>query len=99
PDAILLDVLMPEMSGLEVMRRLREASNMPIILVTAKDGEMDKVRGLELGADDYVVKPFRPEEVGARIRAVLRRVKGAATQERVLHAGNVQIDLTRRLVF
>ncbi|GIW17420.1 response regulator transcription factor [Tepidiforma sp.] len=97
PDAIVLDIMMPGISGLEVMRRLRERSNVPIILVTAKDKDSDKVRGLELGADDYVVKPFNPDELGARIRAVLRRAV-AAEVDRVVRAGNVEIDLNRRLV-
>ncbi len=97
PDVVLLDILMPEITGLEVMRRLRERSNTPVILVTAKDKDADKVRGLELGADDYVVKPFSPEELGARIRAVLRRGLGQHA-ERVVRVGNIEIDLTRRLV-
>jgi two-component system KDP operon response regulator KdpE len=97
PDAILLDIVMPEITGLELMRRIRERANTPIILVTAKDKDQDKVRGLELGADDYIVKPFSLEELGARIRAVLRRSSGQDT-ERVVKAGTVEIDLTRRLV-
>lgn len=97
PDCVLLDVVMPEITGLEVMRRIRERSNTPIILVTAKDKDADKVRGLELGADDYIVKPFSLDELGARIRAVLRRTTGQDT-ERVVRAANVEIDLTRRLV-
>ena len=97
PDVVLLDVVMPEITGLEVMRRIRERTNTPIILVTAKDKDADKVRGLELGADDYIVKPFSLEELGARIRAVLRRTSGQDS-ERVVRAGEVEIDLTRRLV-
>ncbi len=97
PDAVVLDIMMPGLSGLEVMRRLRERSNVPIILVTAKDKDSDKVRGLELGADDYVVKPFNPDELGARIRAVLRRML-AQDVERVVRAGSLEIDLARRLV-
>src|SRR5688572_2429483 len=73
PDIVILDIIMPDMSGLEVMRRLRERSGVPVILLTAKDHYEDKVRGLEMGADDYVVKPFNPEELTARVRAVLRR--------------------------
>jgi len=98
PDIVLLDIIMPDMTGLEVMRRIREQSNAPVILLTAKDGDKDKVRGLELGADDYIVKPFSPEELAARIRAVLRRATGAATLERVVCAGDVEIDLERRQV-
>ena len=98
PDIVLLDVVMPEMTGLEVMRRLREQSNAPVILVTAKDTDSDKVRGLELGADDYIVKPFSPDELAARIRAVLRRSLGAASTGRLVRAGGVEIDLDRRMV-
>jgi DNA-binding response OmpR family regulator len=98
PDIVLLDIVMPEMTGLEVMRKLREQSNAPVILVTAKDTDSDKVRGLELGADDYIVKPFSPDELGARIRAVLRRSLGAGISERMVRAGDVEIDLDRRLV-
>jgi DNA-binding response OmpR family regulator len=67
PDIVLLDIVMPEMTGLEVMRKLREQSNSPVILVTAKDTDSDKVRGLELGADDYIVKPFSPDELGGGV--------------------------------
>jgi two-component system KDP operon response regulator KdpE len=98
PDIVLLDIIMPDMTGLEVMRRIREQSNSPVILVTAKDGDKDKVKGLEQGADDYIVKPFSPDELGARIRAVLRRTSGAATTERIVCAGEVEIDLERRQV-
>jgi two-component system, OmpR family, KDP operon response regulator KdpE len=98
PDIVLLDIVMPEMTGLEVMRKLREQSNAPVILVTAKDTDSDKVRGLELGADDYIVKPFSPDELGARIRAVLRRSIGVSGSERMVRAGEVEIDLDRRLV-
>ncbi len=73
-DLVLLDLMLPGMSGTEVCRNLRQRSNVPIIMVTAKDGEVDKVVGLELGADDYVTKPFSSRELVARIRAVLRRI-------------------------
>lgn len=98
PDAVLLDVIMPEMTGLEVMRRIREQMNVPIIMVTAKDSDQDKVRGLEMGADDYIVKPFSPEEMGARIRAVLRRALGNQNTERVIKVQDVEIDLNRRIM-
>lgn len=101
PDVLLLDIMMPDMTGIEVMRRLRGLrgmSNMPILLITGKDSDADKVAGLELGADDYIVKPFSPEELAARVRAVLRRSIGTQDTERVLQAGNIEIDLTRRLV-
>lgn len=97
PDAVVLDIMMPGISGLEVMRRLRERSNTPVILVTARDKDTDKIRGLEMGADDYIVKPFNPDELGARIRAVLRRVLGQDV-DRVVRAGELEVDLTRRIV-
>lgn len=98
PDIALLDIVMPEMSGLEVMRRLRERSSIPVILLTAKGSESDKVRGLELGADDYLAKPFSPDELSARVRAVLRRSVGSSSTENVVHVGEVEVDLNRRLV-
>jgi two-component system, OmpR family, KDP operon response regulator KdpE len=98
PDVVLLDVIMPEMTGLEAMRRIREQMNVPIIMVTAKDSDADKVRGLEMGADDYIVKPFSPEELSARIRAVLRRAVGNQAVDRVINVQDVEIDLNRRLV-
>src|SRR5262245_59677730 len=98
PDIALLDIVMPEMTGLELMRKLRERSALPIILLTAKGGEADKVRGLELGADDYIAKPFSPDELSARVRAVLRRAVGGSAAENIVHSGNVEVDLNRRLV-
>jgi DNA-binding response OmpR family regulator len=98
PDIALLDIVMPEMSGLELMRRLRERSPLPIILLTAKGSESDKVRGLELGADDYLAKPFSPDELSARVRAVLRRSTGSSSPDNIVRAGDVEIDLNRRLV-
>jgi two-component system KDP operon response regulator KdpE len=96
PDIVLLDIVMPGIDGLEVMRQIRERWNTPIILLTAKERDADKIRGLQLGADDYVVKPFSPEELGARIRAVLRRGAGKMG-ERKVKAGEVEIDLGRRI--
>jgi two-component system KDP operon response regulator KdpE len=98
PDIAVLDIVMPDMSGLEVMRKLRERTSIPIILLTAKDNDADKVRGLEMGADDYLVKPFNPEELSARVRAVLRRSVGLSNTENLVRAGDVEIDLNRRLV-
>src|SRR2546430_13769450 len=69
PDVIVLDIVLPAMSGLEVMRRIRERTHIPIILLTARDRDEDKIRGLEVGADDYLVKPFNPDELSARVRA------------------------------
>ncbi len=98
PDIVLLDIVMPDMTGLEVMRRLRERTNTPVILLTAKGSDADKVRGLEMGADDYLAKPFSPEELSARVRAVLRRAVGSSGLENVVRAGEVEVDLNRRLV-
>jgi two-component system response regulator RegX3 len=98
-DIVLLDLMLPEMSGTEVCRELRQRSRVPIIMVTARDSEIDKVVGLELGADDYVTKPYSPRELVARIRAVLRRqstetVDSSAT----LAAGPVRMDVERHVV-
>jgi two-component system KDP operon response regulator KdpE len=99
PDLVLLDVMMPGMNGFELMRELREVARVPIIMVTAKDRDADKVRGLEFGADDYIVKPFSVEELGARVRAVLRRFhSNDASDERIVKAGHVAVDLGRRVV-
>jgi two-component system KDP operon response regulator KdpE len=99
PDIVILDIVMPDMSGLEVMRRLRERMAVPVILLTAKDHDEDKVRGLELGADDYLVKPFNPEELSARVRAVLRRgFRPSAGSEHLVRVANIEIDLNSRLV-
>jgi two-component system response regulator RegX3 len=98
-DLVLLDLMLPGMAGTEVCRNLRQRSAVPIIMVTAKDGEVDKVVGLELGADDYVTKPFSSRELVARIRAVLRR--GGEPEElspSVVEAGPVRIDVERHLV-
>ncbi len=98
PDIAVLDIMMPGASGIELMQRLRAQRRLPVILLTAKDSEYDKVRGLESGADDYLSKPFSPEELSARLRAVLRRTAPAAQREHVFRNGDVEIDLTRRLV-
>ena len=99
PDLIVLDLMLPGISGYEVMRHLQEHSRTPVILLTARGHGSDKVRGLELGADDYVVKPFNPEELTARVRAVLRRaprpVHAAGAR---LRLRGIEIDLERRLV-
>ena len=98
-DIVLLDLMLPGLSGTEVCRQLRQISNVPIIMVSAKDTEVDKVVGLELGADDYVTKPYSPRELVARIRAVLRR--GTADTEDdlgSLEAAKVRMDVDRHLV-
>lgn len=98
-DLVLLDLMLPGISGTEVCRTLRQRSTVPIIMVTAKDGEVDKVVGLELGADDYVTKPFSSRELVARIRAVLRR-RGEPEEmlPSILEAGPVRIDVDRHVV-
>jgi two-component system response regulator RegX3 len=99
-DIVLLDVMLPEMSGTEVCRALRARSGVPIIMVTARDSEIDKVVGLELGADDYVTKPYSPRELVARIRAVLRRQspEQADAAGATLSAGPVRMDVERHVV-
>jgi two-component system, OmpR family, alkaline phosphatase synthesis response regulator PhoP len=91
PDLIILDLMLPKMDGREVCRRIRETANTPIIMLTARDEETDKLLGLELGADDYITKPFSPREVTARVRAVLRR--GSRETVEVVRAGDLTIDL------
>ena len=95
PDLVLLDLMLPELSGVEVCRILRAESGVPIIMLTAKDAEVDKVVGLELGADDYVTKPFSLRELTARIRAIFRRAEQAAVAEAppLVDLGQVQVDL------
>jgi len=99
PDLILLDIMMPDMDGWEVCRRLRELSDVPILFLTAKDDTRDLVRGLELGADDYITKPYDNEALIARIKAHLRRVpKAAVSEELVFDGGNVRINFISREV-
>ena len=98
-DLVLLDLMLPGLSGTEVCKQLRSRSNVPIIMLTAKDTEVDKVVGLELGADDYVTKPYSKAELVARIRAVLRRQgESIGTQDSILVAGPVHIDVERHQV-
>lgn len=94
-DLIVLDVMLPDGSGLDVCRRLRSSSNVPIVMLTAKGDETDRVVGLEIGADDYLPKPFSPRELLARIRSVLRRARPKAVDERYV-AGEVVVDVGRR---
>lgn len=99
-DLVLLDLMLPGMSGTEVCREIRRTSSVPVIMLTAKDDEFDKVLGLELGADDYVTKPYSSRELLARIKAVLRRGQDSAdTQEdSTLHAGHIMMDVERHVV-
>jgi two-component system alkaline phosphatase synthesis response regulator PhoP len=98
PDLVILDLMLPEMDGWDVCRALRKESDVPIIMLTARVEESDKLIGLELGADDYVTKPFSPRELVARVRSVLRRAEGMpAKPERLSHA-EITVDLSRHLV-
>jgi two-component system KDP operon response regulator KdpE len=101
PDLVVLDIIMPGLDGLAVLKSLRETSGVPVILLTAKGTDSDKIMGLELGADDYIPKPFNPEELTARVRAVLRRSQSreSPTSGTRLECGNIVIDLARRTVF
>ena len=93
PDLVILDLNLPGMDGLDVCRALRRQSDVPIIMLTARVEEMDRLIGLELGADDYVTKPFSPRELVARVRAVLRRVQGDRQQAKLVRVGDLEIDL------
>lgn len=93
PDLVVLDLNLPEMDGLDVCRALRRESDVPIIMLTARVDETDRLIGLELGADDYITKPFSPRELVARVRAVLRRVQGGVHQPGLVRAGDLEIDL------
>jgi two-component system, OmpR family, response regulator RegX3 len=100
PSLVILDLMLPEMSGLDVCRQIRQVSTVPIIMVTAKDSEADKVSGLELGADDYVTKPFSVRELVSRVRAHLRRagMHAVEPEEDVLNGGPVSLDVARHEV-
>jgi len=92
PDVILLDIMMPEMDGYEFLRQYRRERSVPVIIITAREEETDAVLGLELGADDYVIKPFRMRELLARVRAVLRRAEPANPGTKPLHVGDILLD-------
>jgi len=93
PAAILLDLMIPDMDGLEVTRRVRASSDVPILMLTARAEEVDRLIGLELGADDYIVKPFSPREVVARVRAVLRRAHGDLKPPQRFQVGELEVDM------
>lgn len=100
PALVILDLIMPDLDGFEVLRRIRVSAKTPVIVLTARGSDVDKIRGLDLGADDYLTKPFNPEELAARMRAVLRRAQGPAVadERQVVTFGSVQVDLERRRV-
>ena len=101
PDLVIMDIMMPKLDGLTTSERIRQFSNIPIVILTARGEEQDRVRGLNIGADDYVVKPFSATELVARVRAVLRRTSNAeqATQNRYFTHGNLKIDFARAEVW
>jgi two-component system KDP operon response regulator KdpE len=101
PDLVLLDVMMPDMDGFEVLRMIRETSHVPVIMLTAKGEEDDRVRGLESGADDYITKPFSPRELVSRVRAVLRRVQvsSGVSDDVIVVDDRLKIDFNRREVW
>ena len=98
PDLVILDIMMPEMDGLSVCRELRKTSNVPIIILTARGDDVDRIVGLELGADDYVTKPFNPRELVARVKAVLRRASHEPASQPVLEADGLRLDTASREV-
>jgi two-component system alkaline phosphatase synthesis response regulator PhoP len=98
PDLVLLDLNLPGLDGLDVARQMRRSSDVPIIMVTARVEETDRLIGLELGADDYITKPFSPREVVARVRAVLRRAQSRAESPSVIRASDIEIDIGRHRV-
>jgi DNA-binding response OmpR family regulator len=98
PDLIILDLGLPQLDGLDVMRELRKMSNIPVIVLSARSEESDKLIGLELGADDYVTKPFSPKELVARVRVVLRRMENASATPEILHSADLTLDIPRMQV-
>ena len=98
PDLVVLDIMMPEMDGLAVCRELRKTSNVPVIILTARGDDVDRIVGLELGADDYVTKPFNPRELVARVKAVLRRTRQEVSEQPVLEVDGLRLDADRREV-
>lgn len=100
PDLMVLDLMLPRLNGWEVCKRIRAESDLPILMLTARDDDIDKIVGLELGADDYMTKPFNPRELVARVKAILRRSgpRSAAPDGQPLRAGNLAIDPARRVV-
>jgi len=100
PDLVILDLMLPKVDGWEVCRQLRQMSDVPVIMLTARDEEIDRVAGLTLGADDYVVKPFSPRELAARVIAVLRRARPFRdSTSRVIHHGDILLDLEKRSLY
>lgn len=99
PDAIVLDMMLPDIDGLEVCKQIRAFSNAPILFLSSKNDEIDKILGLSIGGDDYVVKPFSPREMAYRIKAQLRRASGAQGEHRCMHLGSLRIDMDASRVY
>ncbi len=95
PDIVILDLMLPVLDGFEVLKRMRKDTNIPVIMLTARDEETDKLIGLEIGADDYIAKPFSPKEVVARVKAVLRRVQPVQDVSREIKLGEITVDLKK----
>lgn len=98
PSIMILDIMLPEMDGWDVCRKIRKDNEVPIIMLTARDEETDRLIGLEIGADDYVTKPFSPKEVVARAKVILRRINRVAVQKPAFHIGNLYIDFEKHQV-
>ena len=98
PDLVVLDIMMPEMDGLTVCKEIRKTSNVPVIILTARGDDIDRIVGLEIGADDYMAKPFNPRELVARVKAVLRRAQGQADTPEVIEVDGLRIDAASREV-
>jgi DNA-binding response OmpR family regulator len=98
PSLVVLDIMLPDMSGFDVCRELRQRADVPVLMLTARKDDIDKILGLEMGADDYLTKPFNPRELVARIRAVLRRTGSGQRPGKLIEAGNLRIDRARREV-
>jgi DNA-binding response OmpR family regulator len=95
PDMVILDLMLPDIDGFEVCRQIRSKSNVPILMLTARKEDVDKIVGLEMGADDYLTKPFNPRELTARIRAIMRRFQSGQKISEIVEIGNLRIDLAR----
>ena len=98
-DMILLDVMMPKMDGFQVCRQIRTTNNIPTIMITAKGEDYERIMGLDIGADDYIVKPFSPQEVMARIKAIMRRLDGKVTDKKQISLGSLRVDMDTYRVF
>jgi two-component system, OmpR family, alkaline phosphatase synthesis response regulator PhoP len=98
PSLVILDIMLPDIDGFEVCRQIRRRSEVPVLMLTARKDDIDKILGLELGADDYLTKPFNPRELVARVRAILRRYAAGQRPGKLIEAGNLRIDLARREV-